>query len=161
KASGSALPKRASPTATTELGAGSTFVISLSRQRTCGGAPYRSTAEIGTLEYDGCTERGRRSNDRLAHVLGERDSASFQHAMKRVTLAHRKAHGGKPRARCAIGRIDAEARPEGGRIHDPDVAARRRRSEHARARVQLPLASESGEENMMVGRVLRDQHCAR
>src|SRR5215468_9786998 len=98
-ASGKALPKRAAPMVTTELGTGSTFVISLSRGTNHGGdSPHRSTAEIGTLEYDGCAERGRGRNHGLADGLGKRNAAGLEHAMEHRPLTHHEAHGCEPRA---------------------------------------------------------------
>src|SRR3954468_24516313 len=92
-------------------------------------------------------------------MLGKRDATRRERSVQRLALAHREARCGKPRAAECIRRLKPEARLEGGAVHDPDVATRRWRSEHARARMQLAHTAEGSEKDVMVGRVLGDQNC--
>ena len=78
-------------------------------------------------------------------------SASRSRTVKRTAAS---------RAPADVRRRDAEMVAEGGRVHDLDVAARRRRRDAARCGLQFALAGEGGEENVMVARVLGDQHGA-
>src|SRR5215470_9302519 len=86
--------------------------LAISQTNHGGDSPHRSTAEIGTLEYDGCAERGCGRDDGLADVLGKRNAAGLERAMERHPLTYHKAHGCKPRACGAIGRLNAKARTE-------------------------------------------------
>ena len=65
-------------------------------------------------------------DDHRTHVKGKRDAARIKAALKWSSRTLNRSAAS--RAPCdMIGRLDAEMTAEGGRVHDPDVAARRRR----------------------------------
>ena len=77
---------------------------------------------------------------------------------QRGAVADRKLQRGEPRAGGDIGRLRAEMVAERGRVHHLDVAARRRCRDAARCGFQVPHAGECRQKDMMVGRILGDQH---
>ena len=75
---------------------------------------------------------------------------------QRTAVAHVKLQGSKARTLRDVGRFGPEVAAKRSRIHDLDVPLRGRDADAARRRMQVAHAGERGEENVMVGWILRD-----
>ena len=79
-------------------------------------------------------------------------------AASRSRTANRSAASLAPSA--TVGRLGAEMIAERGRRHHLDFAARRLDRDAGRGRQQIALAGEGGQKDMMVARIVGDQHDA-
>ncbi len=88
-------------------------------------------------------------------------SAAFApSAAARRLAGHRKPDRREPHAARHIRRLDAEVQAIGRRVHHLDLAARRLDRDAARGRLEIGHAGERLEKDVMVGRVLGDEHHA-
>src|SRR3954468_12869877 len=96
----------------------------------------------GRPEYKGCAD-GRLGRDHDGVQVGcMSDVACPQSLDERAAVARGEPHGGEPRTRIDIRRWDAEAVAKTGGIHNLDIAARRRRRDTTRCRLQFAFAGE-------------------
>src|SRR6476469_6307960 len=113
------------------------------------------------LEHKCRAHGGLRGDNGRVHADREREPSATKCRSQRTAVAHVKLQGGKARTLRDVRRLGPEMTSKGSGIHHFDVSARGRSADAARRRVQIAHARELGEENVMVGRILRDQNNTR
>src|SRR6478735_12423200 len=121
----------------------------------------QSPASKPLLEHE-CRAHGglRRDNGRV-HEDRERDPSATKCRPQCAAVAHVKLQGGKARTLRDVGWFGPKVAAKRSRIHDLDVPLRGRDADTTRRRMQVAHARERGEENVMVGWILRDQDSTR
>lgn len=102
-----------------------------------------------------------RTDNKTTPMLVRRDARGFQDRCHNRGIANHKAHRCEPRPARNIRWLNAEMVGKSGRRHALHLAARRRDREAGRCRQHFALADEGREKNVMIARVLSDQHDAR
>src|SRR4051794_5141108 len=121
----------------------------------------QSSASEPLLEHERRAHGGLRPDNGRVHADRERDPSATKRCSQRTAVAYVKLQGGKARTLRDVGRFGPKVAAKRRRTHDLDVPLRGRDVDAARRRMQVAHASERGEENVMVGRIFRDQNNTR
>ncbi len=117
-------------------------------------------AASGGLEDKGCAQRLRRRNHRQRHVRRKIHFTGLHQPRSAHCGRELEADGREPQTLLHVGWFNAELTAIRRRVHDLDIAARRCDRHTERRRMQLAFADEGRQEDVMIGRILGDQHRA-